>query len=524
MNKIPGSAFDISRRIALAGLSAALLFLSLPDPDQGRLAWIVLVPLLIACRGLGPVQSCGIGLFYGLLANLFVFSWILHVPGFRYHHCGMAAFYLALYPAAWCGGLALLARTKLPRLLVAPSLWVFLDFIKAHAGFLALPWASLAYTQHENLPLLQIMTITGEYGVTFLLVMANSAVYELIFNRSWRRAAAVLVLIPGFWAWGTWELSQTPSSRNILASVIQPGILLTERQTASGRLASLQRLEKLTRDAARQNPSFIVWPETALRGFPNDPFQTEQVKKLVRSIHIPLILGTSEYEKFSLPADPVTHTIKLGTRSYNSAYLVTPDGTLSTPYRKRRLVPFAEYLPGQPDLNWPHWIVHKSFNILPGNQPGYVFPERDLKIALIICWENLFPDFIRPLAGNGVAAIVQLTNDNHFGLSAAPRQHNIASRFRAVENRVPVVVASNTGPSVIFDSFGRPVALMDRLFSSGTATGLISRGSGGTCYTLYGDVFAYGCSCITLLWLYFAIRGDRFKPRGNTAGKPDLDS
>jgi len=523
MAKIPDSGLKISLRIVLAGLSAGLLFLSLPEPDQGWLAWIALVPLLIACRGWGLFQSCLIGLFCGLLSNALIFSWILHVPGFRYDHFGIAAFYLALYPAMWCGGLALLGRSKFPALIVAPSLWVFLDFIKAHAGFLALPWASLSYTQHDHLSLLQIMTVTGEYGVTFLLVMANLAVYELFFNHPWRRALAVLILILCVWIWGAFELSRIKSPPNILAAIIQPSILLTERQTASGRLASLQRLEKLTRDAARKNPTFIVWPETALRGFPNDPHQAEQVIKLVMSIRIPLILGTSEYEKFSLPADPGAHTIKLATRSYNSAYLVMPEGTLSIPYRKRLLVPFAEYLPGQPDLNWPQWIVHKSFNTLAGNRPGYVFPEKNLKIALIICWENLFPDFIRPMAGNGIDVIVQLTNDNHFGHSAAPRQHNIASRFRAIENRVPVVVASNTGPSVIFDACGREVALIDRLFSVGTVTGLISRGVSGTSYTRYGDFFAYFCITLSLFWFCFEVLGFRFTPRKNTVDKPDAN-
>jgi len=518
-----GSVLKIFRRLVLSGLTACLLFLSLPDPDLGWLAWIALVPLLIACRDLGPLQSCLTGLFCGLLSNLFIFSWILQVPDFRYHHFGLAAFYLALYPATWCAGLALARHSKLPPLIAAPSLWVFLDFIKAHAGFLALPWASLAYSQHDNLPLLQIMTITGEYGVTFLLVMANLAVYELITSHIWRPALAVLILLLCIGTWGTCRLSQTTAPRDIRISIVQPSILLQERQTASGCLASLQRLERLTREAADEKPALIVWPETAVRGFPSDPLPLERVQKLVRSTRIPLILGTSEYEKFARPDDSGTHTIQFATRSYNSAYLVMPDGTLSTPYRKRLLVPFAEYLPGQPYIQWPPWIVHRTFDTLPGNRPGYVFPERNLKIALIICWENLFADFIRPLAGNRIDIIVQLTNDNHFGHSAAPRQHNIASRFRAIENRVPVVVASNTGPSVIFDACGRQVAIMDRLFSAGTAIGLILLDISGTSYTRYGDLFAYSCSILSLLCLYPVIFRSRFAPRKISAGRSGVN-
>jgi apolipoprotein N-acyltransferase len=513
------STKQLLRRIALSCLTAGLLFLSLPNPDQGWLAWIALVPLLVACRGLNPRSSFLTGLVCGIIANAFVFSWIFNVPGFRWYHFGLLALYLGLYPALWCAGLALIRGSKTPVLLVGPALWVSLDFIKAHAGFLAFPWASLAYTQHNYPALLQMMTVTGEYGVIFLLVVANLAVYKLIFDHTWRRALAVLVIILSIWTWGAYALTQTPPpGKAIKITVVQPSILLTERKTAAGREASLARMERLTREAANQKPTFMVWPETALKGFPNDPIQTERIKRVVMSTQIPLILGTSEYEKFSLPPDPHTNAINLAMRSFNSAYLVMPNGTLSTPYRKQLLVPFAEYLPGEPYWQWPPWIVRKSYNIMPGNHPGYVFPGKDLKIALIICWENLFPDFVRHLVKNGVDVIVQLTNDNHFGHSAAPRQHNIASRLRAVENRITVVVASNTGPSVIFDPWGRPAALIDPLFSTGTAAALISESRGGTTYSQYGDLFAYSCITISFLWLCGTVFSYRITPRKTSPG------
>ena len=507
-------------RITLACFSAGLLFLSLPNPDQGRLAWIALVPLIVACRGLGPLSSSLIGLSFGMIAHALVFSWIFNVPEFRGVHFMLLGFYLGLYPAVWCGALAFLRRTKLSVLIVAPALWVSLDFVKAHAGFLAFPWGNMAYTQHQNLPLLQIMTPTGEYGVTFFLVMANMALYELIFTRAWRIALVVSVLILAAWSWGYYEMNKTAApGQTIRVAVVQPRILLSERKTAAGRLASLVRLEHWTRKAARQKPAFIVWPETALRGFPNEPIQTERVIKLVNSTKIPLILGTSEFEKYSLPADPNEHLAKFGTRSYNSAYLVLPDGTLSPPYRKQLLVPFAEYMPGQPWLKWPSWIVDKSFHITAGEKSGYVYPQKDLKIAPIICWENLFSDFVRPLVQDGAHILVQLTNDNHFGRSAAPRQHNISSQFRAIENRTPVVVASNTGPSVIFDPWGRPAAEVNRIFSTGIASALISKGSGGTTYTQYGDVFTFLCLLFSLFRSVRLFHRDGIATKKRLAGK-----
>ena len=507
-------------RIALACTSAGFLFLSLPNPDQGWLAWIALVPLIVACRGMGLLSSSLIGLVCGMIAHALVFSWIFNVPGFRWYHFMLLAFYLGLYPAVWCGALALLRRSKLPVLIVAPALWVSLDFVKAHAGFLAFPWGNLAYTQHQNLPLLQIMTLTGEYGVTFLLVMANMALYELIFSRAWRSALVVLVLILATWSWGYYEMNKTPApGQTIRVAVVQPSILLSERKTAAGHLASLDRLEHWTRKAAHQKPAFIVWPETALRRFPNEPKQAERIKNLVRIVQTPLVLGTSEYEKYSLPVNPGEHVAKFGTRSYNSAYLVLPDGTLSPPYRKRLLVPFAEYLPGQTWFKWPSWIVDKSFHITAGEKPGYIYPQKELKIAPIICWENLFSDFVRPLVQDGAHILVQLTNDNHFGRSAAPRQHNIASQLRAVENRTPVVVASNTGPSVILDARGRTVAKSDDLFSTGTSIALISKGQGGTNYSHYGDIFTYFCMLLVLLGFGLLILGEVIAKKNRLTGK-----
>ena len=102
---------------------------------------------------------------------------------------------MGLYPAAWCGGLALLARWRLPAIVLAPALWVTLDYLRAHAGFLALPWATLAHSQHRNLPLLQVATVAGEYGVTFLVVLGNAALAGLVARRAWRSALVAGLLV-----------------------------------------------------------------------------------------------------------------------------------------------------------------------------------------------------------------------------------------------------------------------------------------------------------------------------------------
>lgn len=495
------------RPIALAGLSGLLFFLCLPAPNQGWLAWIVLVPLVWACQGATFRQALVVGLVYGITSQLLIFSWIFHVPQFHWYHACILAFYLGLYPAIWCCALALLHQSRFYLLIIAPAFWVALDYLRAHAGFLAFSWGSMAYTQHENLPILQIMSLTGEYGLTFLILAMNIATYTLLSRKYIRPIIFVLTSTIFLWSWGTYILRSAPENAKVAnIAVVQPGILLSERETQVGLEDTLQRLETLTRCASQHQPELILWPETAVRDFPKDTNQTHRIQKLVGEIQIPLMFGASEYEKYALPPDVhIEQPVGIyGTLAYNSAFLLYPD-TFAKPYRKQRLVPFAEYLPWQPWCKWPRWIIDKSYHIIPGTDPEFMVLDSGLVIAPIICWENLFADTIRPLGQGGTDIIVQLTNNNHFGLSAASRQHNIASQFRAIENRIPIVVASNTGPSIIFDGQGRTLAALDDLFQVDFIHALIPLEVESTLYTNRGDWFAWLCVCVSIPTLVWAL-------------------
>jgi apolipoprotein N-acyltransferase len=127
--------------------------------------------------------------------------------------------------------------------------------------------------------------------------------------------------------------------------------------------------------------------------------------------------------------------------------------------------------------------------MMPGQNAQLFSVTTDLSIGTLICWENLFAPLTRESVHNGAQMLVQLTNDVWFGHSAAPKQHNLMSVMRAVENRVPIVIASNTGPSQIIDGYGRVVAGVPGLFTDGFTKGTIHTGTGGTLYSAVGDVF-----------------------------------
>jgi len=473
-------------RMLLALVSSGLLICSLPAPDIGWLGWIALVPLIVACQGLTPVKAGGLGLLYGIAASFGIYGWLFEVPGFDLRHALVLALYVGAYPALWCTALAWTTRRSIPVLLAAPMLWVIVDYLRAHAGFLALPWGTLAQTQHENLAVLQLASLGGEAAVTLLVALGNVALACWVLRRERQAVLLTALVLVGVHLWGTARLSAEPAGRTVTISAIQANIQLQDRTTEQGRRDSLDRLETLTRAAAATKPAMIVWPESAVPGdLPADRALVERLRQITQETGIPLILGSAQVEKFTRAEPHVT----VGRRLYNAAYLVPPEGPLLSPYRKRVLVPFAEYRPHQDVLHWPEWLVPRVTDMSPGDG-AQLFRLRDnLTVGPLICWENLFASLSRETVGSGAQLLVQLTNDVWFGRSAAPHQHNLMSILRAVENRVPVVIASNAGPSQVIDGYGRIVASTERTFAAGTITANVHIGEAGTWYTKTGDLW-----------------------------------
>ena len=479
---------SVPTKLALALFSAFLLAMSLPAPDLGLLAWIALVPLMIACHDSTPTRAAALGFASGLIAAYGIYHWIFVIPSFTFVHSLMGGTYLALLPCLWCLGIAFFSRRKVSLVFAAPALWVVLDYCRAHAGFLAFPWATLAHTQHNNLAVLQVASITGEYGVSYLVVLGNAAVAEWFMERKARRVALVGSVIVLVHALGLITLYRGHDGPSLRVAAIQPDVTDEQRSSPAGREAALVTHERLTRLAAQQKPDLIVWPETAVPGnIAVDSPMRRRLEALSRTVNVPLVLGVSEVEKFRMGE------IKPGSvrRAYNLAYLLLPNQSPGDPYRKRALVPFAEYVPLEGVIEWPKWFVRQSYQTVTGDDPHVFMLPDGTKIGAIICWENLFTSLVRESVRGGAQVIVQLTNDASFGRTEEPWQHNLASVLRAVENRVPIASASNTGPSQIVDAYGRTVASVGRIFVEGVAAGEVRVRRSETIFTRFGDVFVW---------------------------------
>ncbi len=487
--------------VVAAVASGTLMSLAFPSADLGWLAWVALVPLLLALRGASIGRAAAAGLLFGGVAGFGIYGWLFALPHFGLLHFAALALYTSLYPACWCAGVALLwsRRGSGPLVVVtAPALWVSLDLLRSHAGFLALPWATLGQSQHADLAVLQVAALGGEAAVTFLVVMANVAIAQWLADRSTRSARAglaALATVTVVHAGGAIVLASPAHEASLTVAAVQPAIGLAERDTAAGRAAVWQRLESLTRDASASRPALIVWPETAVGDPRHDAALAARLAALSVSVGVPIVVGAAETEKFAATTNAGLST---GQRdAWNSAYLVADGTVVGEPYRKRVLMPFGEYLPLRGTLPWPAGLVPDIVDVRAGDgEAGFEIAASPapIRIAATICWESEFAWLARTAVSGGARILVQLTNDAWFGDSRAAAQHNLASVLRAVENGVPVVLASNTGPSQVIDAHGRVPSRVDGFGRTGIATAAVSIGvAGGTVYSRIGDAFSLAC-------------------------------
>lgn len=498
--------------IAASVLSGLLLYLSFPKHDFSSLSWVALVPLLLVLKNRKAASAFGLSLLCGLVFSFGLFFWVTTIVAFKWFHflawISFVSFFIALF------GLILSVlenKWRIAAVLVAPALWVALEYLRSHASFIALPWALLGHSQYRNIPLIQISAYTGVYGISFVIVMTNIAVRDLVLwgGRTVIKAPAqrkarqhpgrfpiaavlavslALLLVFGY---GAAVLSRPlPSAGEMAVTVIQGNYPTggTMNQELQRRIMKTQ--ERLTEDATREGPStLIVWPEGAVDGFlREDPVLYQTVASLAAGSGAHFLVGSTRRPKFGPAA------IRKG-RYFNSAFLVAPDGRFLGQYNKMRLLPFSEYVPFEGKFSWPSWLFSANDKYFVPGSDFTVFKVGDGRFGAPICWENVFPDHVSAFVRRGANFIVNITNEAWFGDTAGPYQFLSMSVFRAVENRIAVVRAANSGVSCFIDPHGRIAGRVHNgrkdIFVEGHRTEKIPFRSSFTFYTTHGDVFAY---------------------------------
>ena len=485
-------------RYLSALVSGCLLALSFPQPGISPLAWFAFVPLLAAAAGLPGKVAFRLGVTAGFAAYLGIFYWLNIVlvsygklPWFL---SGALTLVLAGYLALYLGVVLWLTRRAEERgitpVLSFPVLWVAGELIRSYL-LTGLPWASLGYSQYRILPLIQISDLTGVYGVSFLVACANVVLYRVWASLRYKKApypvAGFLVLLALFTAtlgYGFRALNQVEKGGEQRVLLVQGNIPQDVKWDPAFQESTVATYERLSRKGCQSPGTLVVWPESALPFYlEGDPAYAARVKKLAVELKSCLVTGSPALEREG----------EL-TRYLNSAFLITPAGKVAGRSDKLHLVPFGEYVPLAPLFPFVNKLVAGIGDFSPG-KAAVPLETPAGKIGVLVCFEGIFPEVARAYVQAGAGMLVNITNDAWFGKSSAPHQHLSMTVFRAVENRVPLVRAANTGISGVIDSKGH-IRGMTPLFEEATLGAQVRRGEAGSFYSRHGDLFALLCLAV----------------------------
>jgi len=506
--------------VLAALLSSLFLILSFPPYNLGWLGWIALVPLFLALAGKKAAHSFFLALLSGSLFFFMAFNWVFEVPRYTVLHHVLLNLYLGIYFGFFGVLFNFLGKRAgiAVALLASPFLWVLMEYLRSNMGFMAIPYAWLGYSQYLHQVFIQIASLAGGYGVSFLLVMVNAAIAAIISTLGSRSNAArryplqrpsvpglyclvsaAIALIAGTVYYGTKTLSEPIKGNSLRVSVIQGNIEQEKKWDQQHAPFIMQTYENLTRVALTDQPDLIVWPEAALPTSLTANLRLfNQIKTLAADSGKYLLLGTTTHQKFDKDE-------KVNFEYKNSAVLVDPDyHRKNQQYDKVRLLPFGEYLPYRNIIPWSWIHVPKiASNTKPGRKLT-IFKLSDYRFGSPICWENIFPDLPRKFVKNGAQFLINITNEAWFGRSVGPQHYLISSVFRAVENRVFVIRCANTGISCFIDPCGRVLGRVtddkDRdIFVRGSLTKPIIPLDSLTMYTKHGDWLVWFCAGVSIV-------------------------
>jgi apolipoprotein N-acyltransferase len=503
----------------MAGLSSAMLIAIFPGLDFPSLAWVALIPLLLLLKRCTLRRAFFLSAAVGWCFLCGVTWWGQDIEGYNLFKFFGQNLILCGYFGFFGVTTALLAK-KVPRwnTLSVPAVWVLIEYLRSHVGFLSWPFGILGYSQYAVLPVARIAAFTGVYGVSFVIVAVNAALADVVDDllvRKWalRSAGAsalaarkrelswpvvaqsllvLLLFIPAV------TLKPATAAPAMTSSVVQGNVYLFESNSATLRDEVLRTYERLTLAAGSSQPSLIVWPSSSVPGrIPLERDLVALLGDLARKTGAYLLVGSAGFDKMNGDSLDVN-------RIANSAFLLSPPGKIVGRYDKIRLLPFDEYLPLRKYVAWPSWIVSDMVDAVPGKELT-VFAMDKGRFCVLICWENYFPDQFRKMAAQGVDFMVSMSNDAFVRHSPAAHYHMLALNvFRAIENHVSVIRASTSGVSCVIQPDGLISARVRDDQSrdvnvEGYLAGSIVLGTERSVYNRYGDWFVCALALVMIV-------------------------
>lgn len=409
---------------------------------------------------------------------------------------GLLVAYMSLYVglAAAASG-QIIRRFGATGLMLAPAVWVATEFLRGNVlgGF---PWIPLGNSVVRLLPLAQVASLVGVYGLSWLLAMLHAcfALVALSSGRT-RMSAAVgaLAIVTGPSVWGSARINEGHLVRDgaaLKVGLIQANIPQEQKWDPSRGPAIFDRYMTMTRQAVSQGAQFVLWPESATPFFyEEDPDGADAIRKLVRESGTPLLFGSDQIE-YGSDGQP---------RYYNSAFMLDSAGSTASVYRKMYLVPFGEFVPFKKLLFFVGPLVEAVSDFSPGTTVT-MLPVQGHMVSTAICYEVVYPDLMRKAVRSGSELLTTITNDAWYGTSSAPFQHFELATMRAIEQGRYLARAANTGISGLVDPYGR-VLVQTNLFETTVVVGDVRVRQEQTVYARIGDIAPQLAVFLTLIAL-----------------------
>ncbi len=387
---------------------------------------------------------------------------------------------------------------RVPYAVTAPCAVVAVEWLRGVVVFDGYPWYHAGHPLVDASLVAQVADISGASLASVIAVACAGAVADIALVRTRGRTAAVasgaiamglLVVASGYGLWRSAQAGESTRPGPVVLAV-QTNVPIDNKigWTRERQEMDLARFVAVTVDAAGaarargERIDLVAWPETMLPGLGMEP---DAVRLLVEGnwwpgdrfsrvpglladrVGAPVLVGSPAY--MGLRADSGRWAWD---RHHNSAYLVAPGGAILARVDKLFLTPFGETMPYISNWEWLEQSLldfgarGMTFDLDPGAAPVRLeLPMGSggtARIGVPICFEITVPRVVRRLVWDGGAraadALVNITNDGWFGSYDAGRAHHgLTARWRAIENRVPIVRVANTGISEAFDSLGRAI-------------------------------------------------------------------
>jgi apolipoprotein N-acyltransferase len=471
-------------RVVAVIVAGFLLAAARPPFDIGPLALVALAPLWWAWRDATPRRAALLGLIGGLAYYGVLVSWAWY-----FGTVAIAPLVLAL-AASWAGAgavVAWLAGRGMRGPWIVAAAWVLFETLIGRVPLGGLSWGEVGYALHGEAAARALASWGGVLLVSYVVVAGSALLTDVVLAAAHRDGAALRLAAAGL---------------AVLVAVVLAGDIarFTPRSTGSIRYALLQGNDKnreltqaevdgqyLTRShldlasTLRGRYDLVVFPESALDSDPEEDATLRAQLVNVAQAH---------------DADVLANAITVDThgRSFNTNLLYQPDGTLQGSYSKQHLVPFGEYIPWR-SLFGSIGATKQIKTLFTAGHGRQGFRVAGHRVGSVICFESAFGPLVRGFVRDGAEAIVVTTNNRSYRRSANSAQHLDTTQMRAAETGRPVLHASISGITAVFDASGHELE-HTRLFHNTVVTGRITTTTGQTPYVRFGDWVVWGSALV----------------------------